>query len=196
MLAVVLLFSTIYSLPNIYGEDPSIQISHRNKLLAEDDRSSIENVIKKLKGFISTLKDDTKEDKPANQQQVDLEGLNILIVDDDVKNIFVLDGVLSEYNTNTLTAYNGKEAIDILQSEQRVDMILMDIMMPVMDGYEAIEKIRDELHLSTPIIAVTAKTMKEEKQKVMQLGANDFVSKPIDIDALIKIISAWSKKAS
>jgi len=101
----------------------------------------------------------------------------ILIVDDDVKNIFVLDAALSEYNANIMTAYNGKEALDILKSGEEIDVVLMDIMMPVMNGYEAIERIRKELKSDLPIIAITAKTMKEDKQKVMELGALDLVNK-------------------
>ena len=126
---------------------------------------------------------------------IDLSDINILIVDDDIKNIFVLDGVLQDYNANVFTAYNGEEAIESLKQNNNIDIVLMDIMMPVMDGYEAITKIRKDNSIKDiPIIAVSAKTLKEDIDKCMTLGANDYVSKPINMESLINIIEVWSNK--
>ena len=126
---------------------------------------------------------------------IDLSDINILVVDDDIKNIFVLDGVLQDYSANVYTAYNGEEAIELLIQNNNIDIILMDIMMPVMDGFEAIKIIRGTKDIShIPIIAVTAKTLKEDKDKCLALGANDYVSKPINMKSLINIIKVWSEK--
>ena len=165
-------------------------IGYEQKPLLEEN---INNVIKKLEEFIHEIGNNKSKSEEIVEEDIDLNGLNILVVDDDIKNIFVLDSALSEYKANVITAYNGKEALEKLNSDQ-IDIILMDIMMPVMNGYEAIETIREELKLDIPIIAVTAKAMKEDREKAIGLGANDFVSKPIDIKALVKIIKVWSEK--
>ena len=127
---------------------------------------------------------------------ISLKDLNVLVVDDDIKNIFVLDGVLQDYDANVFTAYNGEEAIEVLKQNNDIDIVLMDIMMPVMDGFEAIEIIRADKNINQiPIIAVTAKTLKEDKDKCIKLGANDYVSKPINMNSLINIIKVWSEKS-
>jgi len=126
---------------------------------------------------------------------IDLTDINILVVDDDIKNIFVLDGILQDYNANVFTAYNGEESIQLLKQNHSIDIILMDIMMPVMDGFEAIKIIRETKGINNiPIIAVTAKTLKEDKDKCLALGANDYVNKPINMESLINIIKVWSEK--
>ena len=142
------------------------------------------------------------EDKPFEEDidnlpiidELDLKGLNVLVVDDDIKNIFVLDGVFQEYNANVFISYNGEEAISTLKENNDIDIVLMDIMMPVMDGFEAIRIIREELKKDIPIIAVTAKTLKEDRDKCIELGANDYISKPINMDNLMNIIEVWAKK--
>ena len=124
-----------------------------------------------------------------------LKGKNILIVDDDSRNIFTLSSVLQELGADTYSALNGEDAFKLLEDvEENVDVILMDIMMPVMDGLKAIENIKaDERFKHIPIIAVTAKTMKEDKRMCYEAGANDYLAKPIDQNALISMLKAWSK---
>jgi len=124
-----------------------------------------------------------------------LKGKNILIVDDDSRNIFTLSSVVQELGADTYSALNGKDAFKLLEDEEEsMDVILMDIMMPVMDGLKAIEKIKeDERFKHIPIIAVTAKTMKEDKRMCYEAGANDYLAKPIDQNALISMLKAWSK---
>ena len=120
---------------------------------------------------------------------------NILIVDDDSRNIFALSSVIQELGADTYSALNGEEAFNLLENENvSIDVILMDIMMPIMNGLKAIEKIKsDERFKHIPIIAVTAKTMKEDKQKCYESGANDYLAKPINQNALISMLKAWSK---
>ena len=168
-------------------------MGYGQKPLLSDD---INRVVSELETFISqTTTQNISTSTDSSLEEVSLEGLTILVVDDDIKNIFVLDSALSEYKADVLTAYNGQEALDVLHSEANIDIILMDIMMPIMDGYEAISAIRKDKNLQNmPIIAVTAKAMKEDRDKCLSIGADDFVSKPIDIESLTKLIKVWSEK--
>lgn len=121
-----------------------------------------------------------------------LENKTILLADDDMRNIFALTSAFESYNIQVEIANNGQEALDILNEDNAIDLVLMDIMMPVMDGYEAIEQIRkNRKYIDLPIIAITAKAMKGDKEKAIEAGANDYVSKPIDIDKLISLIRVW-----
>jgi len=125
--------------------------------------------------------------------QNELSNKNILIVDDDSRNIFTLTSILENMNAEVNSVFNGKEAIEVLERE-RIDLVLMDVMMPVMDGLSAIKSIRlQEKFKKLPIIAITAKTMPEDKQSCLDAGANDYLSKPIDHDSLISMIKAWIK---
>jgi CheY-like chemotaxis protein len=125
-----------------------------------------------------------------------LTGKNILVVDDDVRNLFALTTVFERYNINVITAESGKEAIQIINDDSpKVDMVLMDIMMPEMDGYETTQKIRREHKNSTlPIIAVTAKAMKGDRQKCIEAGASDYITKPLKIDQLLSLMRVWFYK--
>ncbi len=124
-----------------------------------------------------------------------LTGKNILVVDDDVRNLFALTTVFERYNINVITAESGKEAISILNDNPAIDMVLMDIMMPEMDGYETTQKIRRE-HKNNmlPIIAVTAKAMKGDRQKCIEAGASDYITKPLKIDQLLSLMRVWFYK--
>jgi len=125
-----------------------------------------------------------------------LIGKNILVVDDDVRNLFALTTVFERYNINVITAESGKEAIQIINDDKKkVDMVLMDIMMPEMDGYETTQKIRREHKNNTlPIIAVTAKAMKGDRQKCIEAGASDYITKPLKIDQLLALMRVWFYK--
>ena len=125
-----------------------------------------------------------------------LTGKNILVVDDDVRNLFALTTVFERYNINVVTAESGREAIQIINDEKvKTDMVLMDIMMPEMDGYETMQKIRREhKNSSLPIIAVTAKAMKGDRQKCIEAGASDYITKPLKIDQLLSLMRIWFYK--
>jgi CheY-like chemotaxis protein/signal transduction histidine kinase/HAMP domain-containing protein len=121
-----------------------------------------------------------------------LSGRKVLIVDDDVRNIFALTSALEAYNMTVLHAENGQQGIDLLKSTDGVEAVLMDIMMPEMDGYEAISAIRqmDEFR-QLPIIALTAKAMKADRDHCFDVGASDYISKPLDIDQLLSLLRVW-----
>ncbi|HEU5364563.1 MAG TPA: response regulator, partial [Hanamia sp.] len=124
-----------------------------------------------------------------------LTNKSVLVVDDDVRNLFALTTAFERYNINTITAESGMEAMNILSGNNQIDMVLMDIMMPEMDGYETTQKIRREhQNSSLPIIAVTAKAMKGDREKCIQAGASDYITKPLKIDQLMSLMRVWLYK--
>jgi CheY-like chemotaxis protein len=124
-----------------------------------------------------------------------LTSKSILVVDDDVRNLFALTTAFERYNMKVITAESGQEAINILGENKNIDMVLMDIMMPEMDGYETTQKIRREHKNSNlPIIAVTAKAMKGDREKCIEAGASDYITKPVKIDQLLSLMRVWLYK--
>jgi HAMP domain-containing protein/signal transduction histidine kinase/CheY-like chemotaxis protein len=121
-----------------------------------------------------------------------LAGKKVLIVDDDIRNIFALSSVLEEQGMHIASAENGRDAIKLLQSQHNVDVVLMDIMMPEMDGIETMRRVRQiEACQDLPIIAVTAKAMKGDREKCMEAGAWDYLSKPVDPELLLSVLRSW-----
>lgn len=119
----------------------------------------------------------------------------VLVVDDDMRNVIALTHVLEEKEIEVLAAENGQMAIDMLNQTPNIDIVLMDIMMPVMDGYETIGKIREDKRFKTiPIIALTAKAMKEDRNKCINAGASDYIAKPVNIDKLLSLMRVWLHK--
>jgi len=124
-----------------------------------------------------------------------IAGKRVLIVDDDVRNIFSLTSVLEDHGMNVSFSENGKDAIETLEANPEVDVILMDVMMPEMDGYETMRRIReDQRFKSLPIIALTAKAMKGDREKCIAAGASDYIMKPVDTDQLISLLRVWLYK--
>ncbi len=120
-----------------------------------------------------------------------LQDKSILLVDDEMRNIFAMDSILEQYDSNIIIANNGKEALEKLTENPFIDIVLMDIMMPVMNGYETIAHIRNNpKYDKLPVIAVTAKAMKGDKEKSLAAGANDYISKPIDIYKFLDLITS------
>lgn len=115
----------------------------------------------------------------------------IMLVDDDMRNIYSISSVLEDYGYTVICASNGAEVLELIETN-RIDLILMDIMMPDMDGYEAMRYIRQSSHLQDiPIIALTAKAMKEDRDLCIAAGANDYISKPVRLDKLLSLIRVW-----
>ncbi len=124
-----------------------------------------------------------------------LNSKKILLVDDDMRNVFALSKILKERGMEVIKAENGKIALDVLAKETLVDLVLMDIMMPEMDGYEAMKKIRlQSQYKALPVIALTAKAMKEDRQKCIDAGANDYITKPVDVERLLSLMRVWLSK--
>ena len=143
------------------------------------------DLLPKTKKLIENLR--SKNDILTNKK--------VLVVDDDVRNLFALTTAFERYSIQTITAESGQEAMDILEEKQDIDIVLMDIMMPEMDGYETTQKIRRE-HKNTalPIIAVTAKAMKGDREKCIEAGASDYITKPVKVDQLLSLMRIWLYK--
>jgi HAMP domain-containing protein/signal transduction histidine kinase/DNA-binding response OmpR family regulator len=133
---------------------------------------------------------------PDPRSVAELAGAKVLIVDDDIRNIFSLTSVLESHDVEVLHAERGKDGILILEQTPDVDVALIDIMMPEMDGYETMQHIRQREQLADlPLIAVTAKAMKGDRQKCLDAGASDYIAKPVDIELLLALLRVWVARA-
>ena len=119
-----------------------------------------------------------------------MEKKRILIIDDDSRNIFALTATLRAKSYECLSSSSATEAIKLLESDEHIDAVLIDMMMPEMDGYEAIPLIKNiSKRKGMPVISVTAQAMTGDKEKCLQVGADDYISKPIDVDKLLRVLS-------
>ncbi|MFA6121989.1 MAG: response regulator [Sideroxydans sp.] len=142
----------------------------------------VENLPEQARKMLTTLHD----------KEAQFTGKQVLLVDDDIRNVFSLSGLLEEHGLKVVTARNGQEALDRLAEHPDVDLVLTDIMMPVMDGYEFIRRTRAQKRYGKlPILALTAKAMKEDRDLCLEAGASDYLAKPIDIDRLFSVLRVW-----
>lgn len=147
--------------------------------------------------FLYNLKNTpTKKKVPKTASKApeidDLSGKKVLIVDDDIRNIFSISGILEGKGISVVVARNGQEGIDKFTENSEIDLILMDIMMPIIDGYDTIREIRSRPHgKDVPIIVVTAKSMPEDRNKCIEAGADDYTTKPVEVDKLISLLRVW-----
>ena len=173
--------------------------THSHSLIVKGARSP-ERLLDEVTLFLHQVESELSSDRQqmlqkARSQDRILERRCVLVVDDDVRNVYALSGALDLKGLRVETASNGQEALDHLADFEGIDLVLMDIMMPGMDGYEAIRRIRQEPRWKDlPIIAVTAKAMKEDQELCMRAGANDYLAKPIDIERLYSLIRIWLPK--
>lgn len=129
-----------------------------------------------------------------SREQV-FQGRKILLVDDDIRNIFALTSALEQKGATIIIARNGYEALEKLDIDPGIDLVLMDVMMPEMDGHEATRRIKKQKRFAKlPIIAVTARAMKDDQERCLEAGANDYLSKPVDLDKLLSLIRVWMPK--
>jgi CheY-like chemotaxis protein len=135
--------------------------------------------------------------RAARDRESALDGRRILIVEDDVRNIFALTSLLEPKGAKIEIARNGREAIEVLTRSmdapgRAIDLVLMDMMMPEMDGITAIREIRKRYEWrKLPIIALTAKAMKDDQEKCLAAGANDYIAKPLDVEKLLSLLRVW-----
>jgi CheY-like chemotaxis protein len=128
----------------------------------------------------------------ARRREAGLAGRHVLIVDDDIRNIFSLTGVLEQHQVQVLNAESGRHCMELMETTPAVDLVLMDVMMPDMDGYETMRQIRRmERFRKLPIIAITAKAMKGDREKCIAAGATEYISKPVDTDQLVSTMRVW-----
>jgi CheY-like chemotaxis protein len=126
-----------------------------------------------------------------------LVGRKVLVVDDDLRNIFALTSALEQRGLDVVHAENGRAGIDLLKTSGNIDIVLMDIMMPEMDGYQTMRAIRQLPEFEAlPIIALTAKAMKGDREKCIEAGASDYVPKPVDLDHLFAVMRVWMARGA
>jgi len=136
-----------------------------------------------------------RSDRVDDDTSEALDGRHILMVDDDMRNLYSLSAALEDFGLIISTASTGQEALDFLVKDSSVELILMDIMMPEMDGYEAITRIREqEKYAKLPIIALTAKAMQEDKSRCIEVGASDYFPKPVDVTKLVSVMKVWLRQ--
>jgi CheY-like chemotaxis protein len=147
--------------------------------------------------FLHQLETDLSNEKrkmlhKVHNKEAILRNKQVLIVDDDVRNVFALATVLEDKDMEVIVAKDGKKALELLDEHEEIAIVLMDIMMPGMDGYEAMRKVRKQpRYRRLPIIALTAKAMKGDKAKCIEAGANDYLSKPVDTHKLLSLMRVW-----
>jgi CheY-like chemotaxis protein len=125
----------------------------------------------------------------------DLSGRKVLVIDDDIRNIFALTSALEQQGMIVINAENGVDGIETLKKNPDIDIILMDLMMPELDGYDTIRVMRGLEHFrGVPIIGVTAKAMKGDREKCIEAGASDYVTKPVNMEHLLSVIRVWLVK--
>ena len=159
---------------------------------------SYKRILDEVSLFLHLVEENNQQERrPAKYKDTGaltevLSDKTILIADDDVRNIFSLTKVLEQSNMRVLAAMDGQEALLQLQENPNVDIVLMDVMMPIMDGYETTKKIRQNYKFKDlPVIAVTAKAMTGDREKCIEAGASDYISKPVDIDQLLSLLRVW-----
>jgi CheY-like chemotaxis protein len=187
-------------------------IIHTAKDVTQQDEAKLRNLVESfiLKGpdshqqlfdetalFLHRAVEGMPEDKRhiidmRRRREAGLAGRKVLIVDDDIRNIFSLTGVLEQHQVRVIHAESGRDGIAILDKIPDIDLVLMDVMMPDMDGYETMRQIRRyERFRKLPMIAITAKAMKGDREKCIAAGASEYISKPVDTDQLVSMMRVW-----
>jgi hypothetical protein len=159
--------------------------------------AGIERLLEETAVFLNRREEDLTEDQrriieQARHKDAVLSGGKVLIVDDDVRNIFALTSGLERHKLTVLNAEGGKAGIEVLKQNPDVDLVLMDIMMPQMDGYETTRRIRQIPEFrNLPVIALTAKAMKGDREKCIDAGASDYIPKPVVLEELVALLRVW-----
>jgi CheY-like chemotaxis protein/signal transduction histidine kinase len=188
----------VYTARDLTREQEARLRKHADRIILKTDQSS-ERLLSEASLFLhwvesSNVAPGTKA-RPAeiNGHRDDVfTGKRVLLVDDDMRNIYALSASLEEWGCDILIANNGKESLSMLDANPETDIVLMDIMMPEMDGYEAMGHIRDQDRFKKlPILALTAKAMRDDRAKCIEAGANDYISKPVDVEKLQSLMRVW-----
>jgi len=186
----------VYTGRNLTHAEEAELLKYSRSIIIKGARSP-ERLLDEVTLFLHKVEAELPSDRQqmlrvARSRDKVFEGRRILVVDDDVRNIFALTSALEHKGASVEVARNGREAVDKVNELPHIDMVLMDIMMPEMDGYEATRLIRrDPRFAKLPIIAVTAKAMKDDQDRCLQAGASDYVAKPIELDRLFSLMRVW-----
>ncbi|HEV7557852.1 MAG TPA: response regulator, partial [Kofleriaceae bacterium] len=189
------------SIPIVVHTSEQLDVDEIRRLEADDGvivvlegERAKERVLDETRMFVERVRAETPVRGPAPNEAVlaALDGKTVLVVDDDMRNVYSLSSALRAKNLTVLTAADGQEALDELDRHPDTDVVLMDVMMPRMDGHEATRRIRVQTRFrDLPIIALTAKTMPGEREKCIDAGANDYVPKPVDVSRLLALLRVW-----
>ncbi|RIV19865.1 response regulator [Fibrisoma montanum] len=172
------------------------QLAKISPVVIRDSSQSKNRLMDELELFLYKVQEAERSPLPkyvaVSTSDAVLKGRKVLLVDDDMRNVFALSTLLEEYDMEVLTAGDGKEALEILDEQPGIDIVLMDIMMPEMDGYEATRRIRANQRLQKlPVIALTAKAMTGDREKCLEAGASDYITKPVNNTQLISLMRVW-----
>jgi CheY-like chemotaxis protein len=189
----------VYTGRNLSRDEEAELLRYSRTIIIKGARSP-ERLLDEVTLFLHKVEKDLSTERQGmlrtarNRDKV-FEGRRILLVDDDVRNIFALTSALEHKGAVVEAARNGREALAKLDAVADIDLVLMDIMMPEMDGLEATRRIRaDGRFAKLPVIAVTAKAMKDDQDQCLRAGANDYLAKPIDLDRLFSLLRVWMPK--
>jgi CheY-like chemotaxis protein/two-component sensor histidine kinase len=186
----------IYTVRELSREEESSLRTMADSIILKDVRSQ-ERLLDEVSLFLHWVVKDMPEDKrqiisELHETDMALKDKKVLVVDDDMRTAFVMSRLLSEHGMLPFKAENGEKAVQMLESNPEIDIVLMDVMMPVMDGYTAMQQIRKNAAFQNlPIIALTAKAMKEDRDKCMAAGANDYLPKPVKKERLLSMMRVW-----
>ena len=178
-------------------EADAMELSRVSDTVIIKDARSVERLLDEVALFLHRVDQDIKPAareliRGATDKDPALAGKHILVVDDDVRNVFALTALLEEHDMVIDYAENGQKALTYLDQNPNVDAVLMDIMMPEMDGYETTRRIRAQQRFATlPVIALTAKAMRGDREKCIESGASDYVTKPVDTKQLLSLLRVW-----
>jgi CheY-like chemotaxis protein len=186
----------IYTGKQLTREEETTLRRYAETIIVKDVRSP-ERLLDETSLFLHRVESRLPAEKRKLLQQLHsadavFEGKAVLVVDDDVRNVFALSSVLESRGIDVRFAENGLDAIRVLEESPSIDLILMDIMMPELDGYETIRRIRELPHFEgLPIISLTAKAMQGDRDKSIAAGASDYITKPVDTDQLLSLMRVW-----
>lgn len=176
-----------------YSHPVVIKTKKSNERLLDEVKLFLQKIQPRVKATV--MKSESFSNPVVNAEQV-FKGKKLLLADDDMRNIFALSAVLEDAGFSIEIAANGKEAIQKMEEIPEIELVLMDVMMPEMDGIEATRRIRQQSKwTNVPIIAVTAKAMQGDREQCLEAGANDYISKPVDVDKLLSLIKVWLHSA-
>ncbi|MCD4866633.1 response regulator [Pseudomonas sp. PLB05] len=186
----------VYTGRSLTRDEEAALLKYSRSIIIKGARSP-ERLLDEVTLFLHKIEADMPLDRQrmlesARSREKAFDGRTLLLVDDDVRNIFALTSALEQKGAKVEIARNGLEALEKLDNSDTIDLVLMDIMMPMMDGYEAMREIRKRPHMKKlPIIAITAKAMKDDQERCLAAGASDYLAKPIDLDRLFSLIRVW-----
>jgi len=189
----------VYTGRSLSEEEEERLRRHSSAIIVKGARSP-ERLLDEVTLFLHRVEAELPPDRQrllaqARDREQAFDGRVILVVEDDVRNVFALSSLLEPKGAKVLIARNGRQALEMLEQNPNVDLVLMDIMMPEMDGIEATKQIRKRPGWADlPIIALTAKAMSNDQEDCLRAGANDYIAKPLDVDTLLSLLRVWMRK--